>query len=727
MVLQKGLTRTGLGALTLLSLVLVATTPARAQSLDKLDASLKLVPENAAFYSSMLRNKEQVEIVAKSKAWAKLMSIPAVQQGLAMAQAEWANPQGKLAPLVQWYGQAENQELVDLLGEMSSQEMFVYGGEGWSPFLRLISEAFGGARYGPLFAQLSGGGAPVDQSQAGVRMALNTLAANLDKIKLPELVIGFKVANAKIANSQIDRLENLLNGLSGFVPQLKDRVKKEKVGGIELLTIALDGSQVPWEQLPIKQFEEKEGQYDGLIKKLTEAKLAIGLGMREGYLLFSIGDSLDHLAKLKEGKHLVDRAEFKPLAEFADKRITSISYTSKALATVAGTSKEDLDNLAETISTSLPEGKLPEDKRKQIKADLQDLANDLKAFMPTPGSSMAFTFLSPRGVEGYSYQEGERPDLDSSKPLTILENLGGAPILAVVGRDKYKPENYQLIVKWVKKANGYVEDLVVPQLEPQQKENYDKVMKMAKPLLVRLDQATGKSLIPALADGQGALVIDGKITSKQWHGAMPPTEKALPMLEPALVMGVSDAELLKKAAAEYRSIFNDFFVGLRDVVPDKDKLPDIKIPEPQAEKVKGGTLYSVPLPAEFQLDKQVVPTAGLTDKVCALTLSKSHAERLITATPLKLDGGPLADLKRNRAKAIYMNCPAILDVALPWLEFGIHAGGPNVAGGMNPDDIIKQVQMGFEVLKVFRVYTSSTYLQDGKLVTHSETVIKDLD
>src|SRR5262249_16111066 len=149
--------------------------------------------------------------------------------------------------------------------------------------------------------------------------------------------------------------------------------------------------------LPIKQFEEKEGQYDGLIKKLTEVKLAIGLGMREGYLLLSIGDSLDHLAKLKEGKHLVDRSEFKPLAEFADKRITSISYTSKALATVAGTSKEDLDNLAETISTSLPEGKLPEDKRKQIKADLQDLANDLKAFMPVPGSSMAFSFLSPRG------------------------------------------------------------------------------------------------------------------------------------------------------------------------------------------------------------------------------------------------------------------------------------------------------------------------------------------
>ena len=299
--------------------------------------------------------------------------------------------------------------------------------------------------------------------------------------------------------------------------------------------------------------------------------------------------------------------------------------------------------------------------------------------------------------------------------------------MALVGRDKYKPENYQLVVKWIKKAHGYVETFAVPQLEPEQKETYDKAMTMAKPLLVRLDQATSKLLIPALADGQGAFVLDGKITSKQWHSAMPATEKAMPMLEPAMVMGVSDAELLKKAAAEYRSIFNEFFVGLKGVVPDKDKLPDIKIPEPVSEKVKAGTLFSIPMPAELQLDKQVVPTAGLTDKVCALALTKSHAERLITSTPLKLEGGPLADGKRNRAKAVYVNWPALLDVASPWVEFGIRAGGPNLAGGMNPDEIIKQVQMGFEILKVFRVYTSSSYMEDGKLVTHSETVIKDLD
>jgi hypothetical protein len=719
----------GIAAIALMGMAFVLPPSAHAQALDKLDNSLKLVPENAAFYSSMLRNKEQIEIVAKSKAWAKLMSIPSIQQGWEMATAEWGNPNGKLAPLVQWYSDPDNQELVGLLADMGSQEMFVYGGEGWVSFTQLIGQVFGTMRYGSLFAQATGAVVPPGaEIQQRARLALNALAENLDKIKTPDLVIGFKLTNTKAAVSQVDRLEKIMNGLAVFIPILKDRVKKEQVGGVDMLTFVVDGSLVPWEQLPIKQFEEKEGQYDALIKKLTESKISIGMGVRDGYFLLSIGDSFDHVAKLAQGKHLVNRPEFKPLAKFADRRLISMSYVSKGMSTVLGTSKKDLDDMAEGISSAIPENLLPEDKRKQIKTDLQDLAKDIKTLLSEPGPSMAFSFINQRGIEGYSYQGGDHKDVEASKPLTLLDHLGGSPILAVVGRNKYQPENYQMFVKWVKKANGYVEELVVPQLDPQHKEIYDKVTKLANPLLARLDQATGKMFLPALADNQGALVIDSKISSKQWHQAMPATEKPMPMLELAIVMSVNDAELLKKAAAEYRAVFNELFAGLRDIVQEKDNFPEIKIPEPKMEKGKSGTLYSIPLPDELGVDKQIVPTAALSDKVCALALTKAHAERLLASTPLKLDGGPLADTKRNLANAVYFSWPAMMDLAEPWVMFGINASGvAKMAPNLNPDDVIKQVKMGFEVLKVFRVYTSCTYLEDGSLVTHSETVIKDLE
>src|SRR5258708_20764855 len=284
-------------AVALLGATFVQPQFAQAQSLDKLDASIKIIPENAAFYCSMLRNKEQIEIVAKSKAWAKLMSIPSIQQGWEMANAEWGNPNAKLAPLVQWYSDPDNQELVGLLADMGSQEMFVYGGEGWVSFSQLMGQVFGTMRYGSLLAQARGAVVPPGaEIQQRARLALNALAENLDKIKTPDLVIGFKLTNTKAAVSQVDRLEKILNGLAIFLPILKDRVKKEKVGGADMLTFVLDGSLVPWEQLPIKQFEEKEGQYDALIKKLTEAKISIGMGVRDGYFLLSIGDSFDHVA-----------------------------------------------------------------------------------------------------------------------------------------------------------------------------------------------------------------------------------------------------------------------------------------------------------------------------------------------------------------------------------------------------------------------------------------------
>src|SRR4051795_4427762 len=121
-----------LGALT----VLAAPALSRAQTLPA--ASLELVPEDALFYGAMLRNREQIEAVAKSKAWAKLMAQPFVQMLWKKAEEAWNEPQA--APFKQWYQQQENQQLVELLGAMFSDEVFVYGDRNTANFLTLLKE-----------------------------------------------------------------------------------------------------------------------------------------------------------------------------------------------------------------------------------------------------------------------------------------------------------------------------------------------------------------------------------------------------------------------------------------------------------------------------------------------------------------------------------------------------------------------------------------------------------
>jgi hypothetical protein len=96
---------------------------------------------------------------------------------------------------------------------------------------------------------------------------------------------------------------------------------------------------------------------------------------------------------------------------------------------------------------------------------------------------------------------------------------------------------------------------------------------------------------------------------------------------------------------------------------------------------------------------------------------------------LKVDGGPLADLKKARAAASSFNFPALMDLLAPWQEFGLIKG--QEASGVQTDAqsmkaILEQARTVFELLKVFKGTTSSTYFEGDAVVTHSESVVRDI-
>jgi hypothetical protein len=160
----------------------------------------------------------------------------------------------------------------------------------------------------------------------------------------------------------------------------------------------------------------------------------------------------------------------------------------------------------------------------------------------------------------------------------------------------------------------------------------------------------------------------------------------------------------------------------------RGQIPDIKLPEPNVEDGLGGLLAFYPIPPEIGIDPQFMPTAGLSKDVLAVTLSRAHTERLLKATPLKVDGGPLAEHKdKPLSSAMVFNWPILVDTIAPWLELGITAAKlPPVPDG--PDgDVLKQVRTVLEIMKVLRSNTSVTYREDGVTITHSETVIRDID
>ena len=196
----------------------------------------------------------------------------------------------------------------------------------------------------------------------------SALAENPKKIKFPDLVIGFKIKEANKAEAQIKRLESLAEALASGQPLLQGRIKRVKVGDSRFLTLSLDGSMIPWDQLPWQDLEEKEGEFEGVRKSLKKLKLTISLGVREDYLLLSLGSTMDGLMELGgNGPRLMSRPELKPLVHALDKRLTGIGYSSKELAAQLGTSAEDIDNLAAGAQQILEAVEVPEERRKAIR------------------------------------------------------------------------------------------------------------------------------------------------------------------------------------------------------------------------------------------------------------------------------------------------------------------------------------------------------------------------
>ena len=89
-------------------------------------------------------------------------------------------------------------------------------------------------------------------------------------------------------------------------------------------------------------------------------------------------------------------------------------------------------------------------------------------------------------------------------------------------------------------------------------------------------------------------MIDGKLTSKHFIASLPATEKPMPMIEPAIVRGVSDAKLLKQALGEYRTIINGLIDAVRQIEGQQRAR---ERPDPRAASDRRPVGHDLQLPA----------------------------------------------------------------------------------------------------------------------------------
>jgi hypothetical protein len=123
--------------LAALAATLALVSLGRAEDVTGVKGVHNILPADTAFFTSMLRNREQLELVAKSKAWAELMNLPAAKFARQMIEEKLKNPDPQIAMVLEQLKQPENKELIELLGDAVSDEIFIYGGSGWVDFTEL--------------------------------------------------------------------------------------------------------------------------------------------------------------------------------------------------------------------------------------------------------------------------------------------------------------------------------------------------------------------------------------------------------------------------------------------------------------------------------------------------------------------------------------------------------------------------------------------------------------
>ena len=722
------------GILVLLTMVgLSALCPAfQVQASELEDSSARLIPADAAFYVGSYRCGEQIKIIAESNAWQKLIGMPSVQMGLGLLKEQLENEDNdKAAQAKAVLDNPQFKDLLGLLADMFSDDMFCFGSAELGEVLELAQDVGNATSYGPMYFAASGEADAMSPQEMQGKAALYVLAKNVDKIKIPTVVAGFSVEDEERAVVHLGKLEGFLGLLTLMQPQFAGRVIRQEIGDSQFLTVTLDGEMIPWEEAPLdeaREFEANEGDVDRIVEKVKELNLVIAMGVREGFLTLAVTDSMESLKKLGEGDSLLTRPEMDVVKEHGNKRLTSLSYASEDFTTRLSMSPEDLDGLLKIGEAALKQLPLEDDDKERILKDATALVDDLKSLIPKPGAGVGFSFLTDTGAESYGYNWTENPMLDGSQPLELLNHIGGDPLLAITWREHVYPDVFERIVHWVRVGHEYFEEFAVPEMSKKDRRQYKKAMKFIEPLFEELVDAS-ESFIEA-CDGQAAIVIDARLKSKQIAADVPETEEPMPMLEPAIVVGIKDADDMREAYVGYQSSFNGLLEMAREFDKNGEIPEDYEIPWPDVSETSDTSTLTYTFPSEWGVDEQIVPNAVLTDDIAVVTASEAHSDRLLASTPPTL-GGALADAKRPRAVAALFDWAGTVDALTPWLRLAaIEAAKENLGGEKGDEEIeavLAQLDTVLEVLKAIRLCTLECYFEEGALVTHSVMEVQDVD
>jgi len=747
-----------------------------------------IVPGDAAFVSATLRLREQFERFTKSNAYAALRKLPAVARAMESIEDQKLQPGSPLSIMATFMELPENQQALELLDDMISTDTFVYGEPSCVTFMELVKKlqrarnaagildlASGSAsvagfevdvlegiemredddgkddgaaterrlRVQPVRLQAAEAAERMSSEQLAARLMLKTLAENVDSIVVPDIVWGFKIGKREAATAQLKRVEVLVKLVTQANPDLADSLERRKIAGGEVVTFTVE-PDVNLIRAAVPGVEGEDEATSKVLDRIAGLKLVIGLGVIGDRVVLSLGDSIDHLEKLAlEGsgrQGLLATKAFEPLLAHQsankDNALTGINYLSEPMARAVAQSAEDIEELAELSDMIADLADLPDGAADEARRSLGKVAEGYRRRLPVPGTWLSFSFLTGQGYEGYVWDWSKNLPFDGSKRLDLLEHTGGAPLAAAAFRVKNDPGQFEDFASWADMGWSFFRTYVLPKADAEDREKIEEIDEQMAPIGRSFVEILRKKILPALADGQMAFVIDGKSSTKRPHAGLPASADPLPLVEPAIVLGLDDPQLFKEGMNDLFELADKLVDAVRELNPDAVPA-DYQVPEPVKTKLEAGSLWSFPLSGG--IDEKIQPTIGVSQDAAVLALVPKQVGRLLPKSRLET-GSQLSKFEEPLIGAKTVDVAGLVDAIMPWAVYLTRYGCAQQRDGsvdpgaeLGPDDenpqakdALAQARIVAEAIKSLRVAVAETAAQDGAMVTHWRNVIRDM-
>ncbi len=663
--------------------------------------AIRWVPADAALCGAVLRVRQQVEAAGATRAWGRLAAMPVWKQladawnlpttrvARELLYAKLTEPGTTGAQIDTLLSDPQLQRLAELGLDMLDEEFVWYADANAVDFLRLMMPQ----RPIHLDVRLRDGAPdPREVQRELARQMAERLAQSLaDRAEppaLPSVVWAFRVSDVQRAAEQLGKLELVGSLLCWTHPGLRGRLNRRSLAGQSFITLTLNGRMAaPWLTQHLASLDVAPELAARLVDTVNGTPLVVVLGMRQDFLVLSVGPSFDAIEAMLGGSdRLIDRVELAPLRDVLQQRLTGLAYASPEMAA------------ALREMTAPPADASKADASKANAAATADL-----------GPILAYSIWTERGIEQRTFDWPAGKDWAEVEPLRLLSHAGEHPVVLVAWQSSMDREQ---LAAWADRVEQRIEQLdawLRGRLTGVSLRYYRVSVALWRPVGRRAGEAVRQTVFPLLEHGQGMVVVDA---CRNDAGRL--------VVRPALVLDLSPAESFHATYVELEQMLAE----IRAALADAEFEPRVRS---QAEANRTRVYHwGDDEPDAF------APSLGLCDGVAVLALSRSHALELLkpsASPPAFLAGGP-----DDLLSVVYLDWSALVELARPTgHEVAVALAnriaqtdaGPSSADRWEP--LHSQVDTLFDLLQVVRGVSCRGYLSDGALVTHRIVELRDVE